>query len=136
MKNTKIEYKHPRTVWEFIKSDIEVLIIRGILKNADKVPSISEIAKQYNVGKTTAKKVLETMYIEGTLTKQRGIGYFVKPYTKEKLKKEHLKELEEILLNGINLAKKLAIDENELKEIFCETICKDFNNNIQNIKTR
>ncbi len=122
MKNNSIEYKHPNTVWEYIKRDIELMIIRGTLKNADKTPSISEIAEIYNIGKSTAKKVLEEMFNEGTLTKQQGVGYFVKPYVKEKLRSKRVKELEDLLDNFLRIANDLQIEKSILREMIVRKI--------------
>lgn len=115
MKNTnEREIMHPRTVWRFIKDDIEIKIIKGELRNADKVPSISELASIYDVSKTTAQKALEDMYNEGTITKRKGIGYFVKPYNKERLRTKHIKELTVMFNNCFEYASRLELSSKEI----------------------
>ncbi len=108
---------HPKTKWELICSDIEMKIIRGDLKSTDKVSSISELADEYNVSKTTAQKTLEKLCEAGIVSKRKGVGYFVLPYSKEKLRKKHLEILEEKISDFLSYAKDLKFDNNEVLNI-------------------
>lgn len=107
---------HPKTVWKFIKDDLELKIINGELRNADKVPSIADLATEYNVSKTTAQKTLEDMYNDGTITKRKGIGYFVIPYTKKKLFVKHKQELITKMNECLKDAGKLGMSSNDLED--------------------
>lgn len=115
MKNK--ETLHPKTVWKFIKDDLELKIIKGELKNADKMPSIAELATTYNVSKTTAQKTLEDMFNDGTITKRKGVGYFVIPYTKKKLLVKHKQELMIMVNDFLTNADKLGMSQDDLKKI-------------------
>lgn len=124
-KNIHLESMHPKTIWCFIKDDIELKIINGELKSADKVPSIFELASLYNVSKSTAQKALEDLFNDGTITKRKGIGYFVVPYTREKLRNQHLKGLMIMLDNCFTYAEKLGVSSEDisyLKECFSNRI--------------
>lgn len=96
--------------WIAIKQDIELKIIRGEYSAGERIPPVRKIAEIYNIGTSTAAKTLETLAQEGTLYKKRGVGYFVKPYVKEKLCKEHKKNLERILLNAFSYADIIGVD--------------------------
>lgn len=111
-----IQYKHPKTLWETIKFKLEVKIINGTYKSADKVPSMAELSEMYGIGKSTAKKVLESLYEEGIITKKRGVGYFVKPLTRNKLKGKHLKKLDGGLKEYILMAKEMKIEKELLND--------------------
>lgn len=116
---------HPKTIWTFIKDDIELKIINSELKSGDKVPSISEIATTYDVSKTTSQKALEDMFDEGTITKRKGVGYFVVPYQKERLRAKHKQELVKKVDDCISYANKLdmsMVDIEEIKGIFLKRI--------------
>lgn len=125
MNNINIEKTHPRMVWEYIKDDIEFKIIVGDLRTADRVPSIAELSEQYNVSKTTAQKVLEDMCSEGTINKRKGVGYFVKPYTKDILTDKHKNIFIRMVEECINYAHKLDIGSKGLEDLR-ETIVKSF----------
>lgn len=96
--------------WLSVKSDIELKIISGDFSADDRIPPIRKIAVIYNIGTTTAAKVLEDLCRDGIIYKRRGIGYFVKPYIKNKLCDEHKKKLEKIIINAFEYADMLNVD--------------------------
>lgn len=122
MANKGYNYNHPNTLWLTIQRKLEVDIINGKYKSTDKVPSINELSEMYEIGQSTAKKVLENMFKEGTVTKQQGVGYFVKPFTKEKLKKKYMEELEYGLNKYIYMANQLGVSIDVLRVILEERI--------------
>lgn len=112
----------PATIWMDIKKRIEFAIMDGTFKNASKIPSIAELAEEYCCAKSTAHKVLEEMYHEGIVTKQKGVGYFVKPYVKEKLLDKYMNELETELARNIKEAQLLGIGINTLEKLIIDKI--------------
>lgn len=96
--------------WLDVKSDIELKIIRGEYSAGDRIPPVRKIAAIYSIGTTTAAKVLEHLYQEGTIYKKRGVGYFVKPYTKDRLCTEHKKKLERIITDSFDYADAIGVD--------------------------
>lgn len=108
--------KYNNTLWETIKFKLEIEIMNGKYKSTEKVPSISELSLIYGIGKSTSKKVLESLCKDGIITKQRGIGYFVKPLVKNRLNDKHLNNLDKGLRECINIAKDINITEDLLKE--------------------
>lgn len=119
---TESKYKLPNTLWELIKFKLELQIINGTYGSADKVPSMAELSIKYGIGKSTAKKVLESLYVEGIITKKRGIGYFVKPLVKNKLKDKHYKIFSGGISEYISMAREMNISENELRKVLNEII--------------
>lgn len=95
----------------------------GKLKNIPKtMPSISEMAKIYGCGKTTAQKIYEELCNEGVLMSKKGVGFFVKPLIRAKLKDKQLRELE-ISMNGvISTAQAIGLDKKECEEMFLNCI--------------
>lgn len=115
------EYKHPNTKWEEIKNDIEIDIINDKYKSAEKVPSISVLGEIYNIGRSTAKKILDSLCSDGIIMQQQGVGYFVKPLTKEILRKKHMDMLRVNIKSTIILGNKL-VDKEELTQMINEEI--------------
>lgn len=109
-------------IWTDIKKQIEFAIIDGTYKNACKMPSIAEVAEIYSCGKSTAQKVLEEMYNEGIITKQKGVGYFVKPFVREKLLEKYMNVWETELNHSIKEAYLLGVDINTLENIIVDKI--------------
>jgi len=99
-----------------IKLDIELKIIVGEYAVGSRFPSISAIAKIYGVGTSTTQKALETLCSEGVIYNQKGIGYFVRPYMREKLKAAHIKELRERLESVAEYGLRLGVKKDDLIE--------------------
>lgn len=108
---------HPLMRWEHIRGELEMLIVRGALKGGDKIFSISEIAETFHVSKTTAKKVLEVMCEDGIISKRMGIGHFVKPYVKEKLREKYKNVVDTMLDDVLDRAELLKLEQNEIEEM-------------------
>ena len=64
--------------YEAIAADIRRTIEGGALKPGDKLPTVVEFCKLYNVSKITVKRALEQITEEGLITSRRGSGTYVK----------------------------------------------------------
>lgn len=109
-----ITNRHPNMKWEEVKDKLEFKIISGNLKGGDKFLSIAEVAKTFGVSKTTAKKVLELMCNDGTISKRTGIGFFVMPYKKSELRDKHIRALNYGLEKCFRYATLLNVSNDEL----------------------
>lgn len=108
-------------IWLVVKRDIEAKIITGEYAVGTKIPTIVELVEQYNIGKTTAQKIINALYDEGTIIKKVGIGCFVKPFVKERLLEQHEKELEKQIKNAIAEAVLLGFDKEYVIKLIDET---------------
>jgi len=113
VRNNTFDYKHPFTVWEEIKTDIEIGIINNVYNVGEKVPSINQISQDYNVSSSTAVKVLESMRNDDTILKKRGVGYFVMPYVKDKLIKKHRTDFNSRIVQMVLMARKIGYQKDE-----------------------
>ena len=109
-------------LWLDVKSDIEIKIITGEYAAGDRIPPIVKIAEIYKVGNTTAQKVLESLYSDGTITKQKGVGYFVKPFVRDRLLKTHEVELKKRLIEDISYGIRVGFDKIKILSITQEAL--------------
>jgi DNA-binding FadR family transcriptional regulator len=65
--------KSKRT-FEEVSDSIKELILNGTLKVGDRLPSETELAQQFNVGRQTIREALRLMELSGFITIQRGGG--------------------------------------------------------------
>lgn len=100
-----------KEVWIEIKKNIEIKIIKGEYKAGQQIPTIIEIAEKYNIGKSTAAKILDRLSNDGTIIKKVGIGSFVKPFVREQLLEKHKRYFNEETENLIKKALVLDIDK-------------------------
>lgn len=97
-------------VWQIVKSDLELRILKGDFAPGERIPSIRKIAEDYGVGQTTAQKVLNVLWQEGIIEPHRGVGFFVKPYVREQLIASRKKIIEVTMIRAIEEAALINVD--------------------------
>lgn len=108
------------TVWLDVKWDIETKIISGEYIAGSKIPTIVELIEKYNIGKSTAQKIITALYNEGIIVKKVGIGCFVKPFIRQKLLEQHEKILQEQATNIIKEALILGLNKEYVDKVIEE----------------
>ena len=94
---------------------LEEEILRGHIKEHEKIYSQYQLAEMFNINPATAAKGINILADQGILYKKRGLGMFLSPEAKEKIRdkrKNHtLKRLvEEVVVE----ARLLGVSEAEL----------------------
>ena len=74
-----------RQIAERIKADV----LSGALEGDDQIMSTNQYAAFYRINPATAAKAFAELVEEGVLYKRRGIGMFVSPDARERLRAEH-----------------------------------------------
>lgn len=77
-----------------LAEQIKEQIIEGKLKQNDKVPSIRELAAQFEVNNNTAMHTIEYLARENIIYKSRGIGYYVTDEAKSIITKQKQEQFE------------------------------------------
>lgn len=116
MNKTNVGMLPSSSVWQYVKSDIELKILDGTFAVGERIPSIRKLADDYGVGQSTAQKILTTLWHEGIIESRRGVGYFVMPYVREKLVAERKKTLEKTLLHAMEEAELIDMDLSSMVE--------------------
>jgi GntR family transcriptional regulator len=98
-----------------IMNFVKKLIVRGILKPGDKIPSVRDMALFLGVNPNTVQKAYEELEREGTIFTKRGQGNFVNEdeNTVERIKETMVKELVERYrkeLEELGISKKEIFD--------------------------
>ncbi|WP_145755138.1 MULTISPECIES: GntR family transcriptional regulator [unclassified Micromonospora] len=62
-----------RRIINSIRSSVE----SGQLKTGDKLPSLPEIADQFDCSVGTARRALERLMVSGEVEGRQGVGYFI-----------------------------------------------------------
>lgn len=96
-----------------VKEKIELEIIAGTYKSAEKIPSVNELSQIYDVSFSTAKRAVEALASEGILTRKQGVGFFVMPLVKTELLEKHKAKYDKEKRRLLEYAKKLGLfDDN------------------------
>ncbi|AKL94019.1 transcriptional regulator GntR family [Clostridium aceticum] len=110
----QLDFKDRRPLYEQIKEKIKLLIIQGVLKADEKIPSVRELALSLTINPNTIQKSYKDLEVEGFIYSVRGKGNFVAPleHTVNPIRQEELiKELEKIVaeLMYMNVSKEQLI---------------------------
>ncbi len=95
---------------EQFKSDI----MAGRMKQGEYLPSIRGLAKELRISVITTMKAYEELEHQGLITAVQGKGYYVNAQDNEMLKEQHMRKMEEHLLNAISAAKIAGLTQVEL----------------------
>lgn len=88
----------------YVQQEIELSIIVGKIKEGEKLYSLNEICHIFDIGKTTAMKIVRNLEEDNIIYKKRGLGYFIKPFAEKKLKEKYNR----LIINKLNEIKKIA----------------------------
>ena len=75
-----------RPIFRQIAEQLEEGILSGAYPEESQVPSITEYSVQYRINPATALKGINLLVDAGLLYKKRGVGMFVSPGAREKLR--------------------------------------------------
>lgn len=101
-----------KQIAESLKSDI----LSGRLKQGEYLPSIRGLASELRISVITTMKAYEELQAEGLVTAVQGKGFFINAQDSEMLKEQHMRKVEEALLEAISSAKIAGLSKTELKE--------------------
>jgi DNA-binding transcriptional regulator YhcF (GntR family) len=91
-----------------MREEIEKAIIKGLIKEDEMIPSIRKLSETYQINQKTAVNAVSELLNDNILYKKRGIGLFVSPGSKNKLKEVRkqqfrYQEIEKIVKTGQEL---------------------------------
>jgi len=75
----QLDYRDRRPLYEQIKDKIKNLIISGILKPDERIPSVRELAQTLTINPNTIQKAYKDLETEGFIYSIRAKGNFVTP---------------------------------------------------------
>ncbi len=75
----KLDYSDGKPIYEQIKDNFKQLIIEGVLKTDDRIPSVRELAISMAINPNTIQKAYKELEFEGYVYSVRAKGVFVSP---------------------------------------------------------
>lgn len=92
-------------------------ILAGKRKAGEYLPSIRGLAKELRISVITTIKAYEELEREGLVTAVQGKGYYVNEQDTEMLREQHMRKVEEHLLDAIAASRIAGISNSELAEM-------------------
>ena len=101
-------------IYQQIAEQLRADILAGKLKEGEYLPSIRGLARDLRISVITTLKAYEQLEGEGLVTAAQGKGFYVNAQDSEMLKEQHLRKVEEALLEAIRAAEIARMTEEEL----------------------
>lgn len=112
-----INNSNKKPIYDQIESQIKDMIMVGVLKEGEGLPSMRLLAKELRISVITTKRAYEELERDGFIETVAGRGSFVAKKNLELIKEEQLRRAEEHLQGGVDVAKSSGITLEELVEI-------------------
>ena len=102
-------------IYQQIAEQLKTDILAGKLKEGEYLPSIRGLAKDLKISVITTMKAYELLEAEGLVTAAQGKGFYVNAQDSEMLKAQHLRRVEEALMEAIRAAEIAGMTDEELQ---------------------
>ena len=73
-----LEWNDGQPIYRQLRDRVVAMILDGVLKEGDPLPSVRNVAADYRVNPLTVLKGYQQLVEEGLVEKKRGLGMFVK----------------------------------------------------------
>lgn len=106
-----------KPIYEQITIQIKNLIMSGVLKEDDPLPSMRLLAKELHISVITTKRAYEDLERDGFIVTLVGKGSFVRETDTRLVREEQLKKIEGYLSQAIDIACQSNISKAEIEDI-------------------
>lgn len=106
-----------KPIYEQITSQIKNQIMSGALQAGDALPGMRTLAKELRISVITTKRAYEELERDGFIETVPGKGCFVAAQNTEFLREESLRRVENLLQQGVELARRSGITRQEVQEM-------------------
>lgn len=110
----KIYQNSKEPLYKQITNQFRDRILKNDIKGGEYLPSIRQLAADLRISVITTMKAYQILEEEGLITSQPGKGYYVNAQDGEMLMEQHLRLLEQHLLNAIECSKIAHVPQEDL----------------------
>ena len=102
-------------IYRQLRDRVLAMIIEGVLDDGDALPSVRNVAAEYQLNPLTVLKGYQALVDEGLVEKRRGLGMFVKEGARKRLTRdERQRFLEEEWPQVVETIERLGLETAEL----------------------
>lgn len=109
------EWNDSQPIYRQLRDRVVALILDGVLKDGDPLPSVRNVASEYRLNPITVLKSYQELVDEELVEAKRGRGMFIKPGARDLLLEgERRKFLKEEWPRIVERIRRLGVDPEEL----------------------
>ncbi len=112
----KISQNSKVPIYQQIADSFRTDILEGRLGQGEYLPSIRGLAKELKISVITTMKAYEELESEGMVTAVQGKGYYINPQDGEMLREQHMRKVEDALMEAIKYANIAGMTDDELTD--------------------
>ncbi len=117
----QIDLKSRKAIYEQVVDNFKELIIAGVLKPDEKVPSVRDMAKELTINPNTIQKAYRELENRGYFYSVSGLGSFVSVPAEAAGSSHRIKELKELFRSTVNELVFLGCSKEEILKLMEET---------------
>lgn len=89
----QLDLKGRKSIYEQVVDNMKELIIAGVMKPEDKLPSVRDLSKELTVNPNTVQKAYRELEYQGFVYTTPGLGTFVSTMIDREIDEKSLKEI-------------------------------------------
>lgn len=113
----KILQNSGEPIYQQIADSFRTDILAGRYPQGEYLPSIRGLARELKISVITTMKAYEQLEQEGLVTAVQGKGFYVNAQDSEMLKEQHMRKVEEALMEAIAAARIAGLTDSELMSV-------------------
>lgn len=118
----QLDLKSRKSIYEQIVDNVKELIITGVLKTEDKIPSVRELSKTLTVNPNTIQKAYRELEYQGYLYTVSGLGTFVSSPVEIKMDEKKINEVKDYMRGNIKELFYLGLSLDMIKKLTDELL--------------
>jgi DNA-binding transcriptional regulator YhcF (GntR family) len=124
-----MEFQATKGIFLQIADNLCHQILEGLLKPGDRVPSVRDLAEEFEVNRNTVMRTYTILQEAGIFDNKRGIGFFVSENAEELVRASEKADFFKLVLpEFIKKVKLLQLNSNDLAELVSEIKNNDHEN--------
>lgn len=117
----QIDLKSHKAIYEQVVDNFKELIMTGVMKPGEKIPSVRELSKELTINPNTIQKAYRELEKKGYIYSVSGIGNFVSVPDDLQVNRKRIDELKENVRASLKELVFLGCPDEEIIEIFNES---------------
>ncbi len=110
-----LQWNDDQPIYRQIRDKIVSLILQGVFNEGDAIPSVRQLASEYQINHLTVSKAYQELVLEQWVEKRRGLGMFVMAGARENIiQKERKKFMDDELPAFLLRLSELEVDSAEV----------------------